>query len=282
MPRSAEGHRYLAVAREDLGNFVEAQALRTKSTNRICQFFLTDLFARYGSIGRIKADNGELNAKEAKTFFQRLNVDLRLVTTYNPEANGKSERGHQPLVAGLVKACDGDVKSWARLLPFALWADRSTISRTTGYAPSELMMGAIMPTPHDLEEETWLIPEWADNARREDLIAWRIKQLERREVMETDAKEKLRIAREKSAADANSKRTTRTTDIEPGDWVLVWKSQLDVQHDTESKFAKRWNGPFVVLDVDQYNTYKLRTLDGIVIARRMAGKRIKLFKQREV
>jgi len=166
-------------------------------------------------------------------------------------------------------------------LPFALWADRMTISRTTGYTPSELLFGAIPPTPGDGDLDTWLIPQWADNARREDLIAWRVEQLTRRGALEIDAQEKLRKAREKSVHDANERRATRNKEILPGDWVLVWKSQLDVQHDTASKFAQKWNGPFVVLDVDKFNTYKLRTLDGIPIAKRIAGKRIKLFRQRK-
>jgi hypothetical protein len=45
MPKSSEGHRYLAVAREDLSNYVEATALRTKVTKRICQFILNDILA---------------------------------------------------------------------------------------------------------------------------------------------------------------------------------------------------------------------------------------------
>ena len=38
------------------------------------------------------ADRGELDAQEAEELFDRL------TTTYNPEANGKVERGH-----GVVK-----------------------------------------------------------------------------------------------------------------------------------------------------------------------------------
>jgi hypothetical protein len=37
-------------------------------------------------------------------------VRLRLTTAYNPEANGKSERGHPPIINALVKACKGKPK----------------------------------------------------------------------------------------------------------------------------------------------------------------------------
>ena len=39
----------------------------------------------------------------------------------------------------LAKACDGRVKDWPQMLPYALWADRTTHSSVTGYMPAELM-----------------------------------------------------------------------------------------------------------------------------------------------
>ena len=281
MPRSSENYRYIVIAREDLSNYVEARALRTKTTSNVCSFILYEIISRYGAIGELRADNGELNAEEARTFFDRLKIPLKLTTTYNPEANGKSERGHQPLIAALAKACDGDLKQWGKLLPFALWADRMSVSRTTGYSPSKMMFGAQLPTPQDLSYVTWFLPQWRDNARREDLIAWRMQQLQHKDLLLLNAQEKLRISREKSVFDANAKRNIRSVIIKPGDWVLVWKSQLDTQHESSTKFVEKWTGPYVVIDVDDFHTYRLRTLDNVELARRVAGKRIKLFKQRE-
>jgi hypothetical protein len=281
MPKSAEGHCYAAIAREETCNWVEACALRTKTTQGCCRFIFTDIVARFGVFGRMRADNGELNAEEARAFFAKLGIDLNLTATYNPEANGKSERGHQPLVASLTKACMKDPKSWARMLPFALWADRTTICRTTGYAPAELMLGALPPTPFDGTLATWFIPDWKDHARREDLIQWRIQQFERREEHLERALERLAEARERSVADANEARTTRPKEIQPGDWVLVWRSELDNQHAADRKFTPKWTGPYVVIDVDEYHTYRLRTLDDITLSKRVAGKRVKLFKRRD-
>jgi len=36
--------------------------------------------------------------------FERYWVTLKLTTTYNPKANGKSEKGHLPTINVLVKA----------------------------------------------------------------------------------------------------------------------------------------------------------------------------------
>jgi hypothetical protein len=84
--------------------------LRTKSTEGVCRFILEDIFNRYGTIGKMRADRGELDAVEARNFFERHGVRLRLTIAYNPEANGKSERGHPLIINALVKACKGKPK----------------------------------------------------------------------------------------------------------------------------------------------------------------------------
>ena len=54
-------------------------------------------------MGQVVADRGELDSKEAREFFGKHGVLLTLTTAYNPEANGKIERGHSPIVKALVK-----------------------------------------------------------------------------------------------------------------------------------------------------------------------------------
>jgi hypothetical protein len=99
--------KYLVLAREDLTNQLEGRVLRTKETLSVCRFLLEDVICRYGCIGKIVADRGELDANEAREFFSRMEIKLSLTTTYNLEANGKVKHGHGPIVKALVKACHG-------------------------------------------------------------------------------------------------------------------------------------------------------------------------------
>jgi len=180
MPLGRGGFRYLVVAREALTNWVEARALRTKVTKGVCKFLLEDVFCRYGCVGRVRADRGELNADEAKEFFANLGIKLPLTTAYNPEANSKVERGHPGLVNALVKVCDGRTGLWPEMLPYVLWADRATVTRTTGYTPSELMNGVTMKYPVDCSVESWLVPDWRNDMSTVDLLECRTRQLVRR------------------------------------------------------------------------------------------------------
>ena len=273
--------RYLVLAREELSNFVEGRALRTKSTKRICRFILEDIFSRYGSIGQMRADRGELDIVEARNFFQKYGVQLRLITAYNPEANGKSERGHPPIIYALVKACKGKANLWPRLLPFALWADRTTHSSVTGYMPIELMHGHKPIMPGEESIPTWVFLSWEDNISRKRLLELRIQQLGRlSEDMEV-ALERLKAARFGNKERFDKTHRLRMKKIEKGDWVLVFDSTLEHQHSIVRKFARRWFGPYVVERVNNNAIYLLRELDGTMFKIPIAGKRIKVFRRRD-
>ena len=107
MPTGIGQKKYLVLARENLTNQVEGQALWRKTCSTICQFLLEEVFCRYKCVGQVIADWGELHSDKAKEFFVKYGVWLTLTTTYNPEANGKIERGHSRTIKALAKACDG-------------------------------------------------------------------------------------------------------------------------------------------------------------------------------
>ena len=160
MPPGKWGMKYLVLARDDLTNFVEGRCLKTKHTDGVCRFILEEFFSRYGYINTLTADRGELNSNEAKTFFSRLGIKLRLTTAWNPESNGKIERGHQPIVQAPVKATTGRKGSWPMILPFALRADRMTHSSVTGQMPVYLMNGGTSIFPTDYDVLTWFTLPW--------------------------------------------------------------------------------------------------------------------------
>ena len=166
--------RYLILAREKFSNLVEGRALRTKSTKEVCQFIFEDIFSRYGSIGQMKADKGELDVVEARNFFQRYGVELRLTITYNREANGKSERNHPPIIYALVKACKEKANLWPRLLPFALWTDKTTYNIVNIYMPIKLMYGHKPIMPEEESIPTWIFLSWKNNITTKRLLELRI------------------------------------------------------------------------------------------------------------
>ena len=191
------------------------------------------------------------------------------------------ERGRSPIVKALAKACDGKMGDWPRLLPYALWADRTTHSTTTGYMPAELKLGQKQKMPIEQSVTSWTALPWQEDMSREDLLATRIQQLEHRPEDVELAIERLRQARLRNKENFDKKHRLRLRKIEEGDWVLVYDSSLDNQHNATRKFVKRWFGPYVVKEIKNNATYFLAELDGTRLALPIAGKRIKIFKRRE-
>jgi hypothetical protein len=66
-----------------------------------------------------------------------------------------------------------------------------------------------------------------------------------------------------------------------GDWVLIYDRSLDKQHSTARKFSRRWFGPYIVTKVEDNATYRLTELDGPPLSLPIAGKKVKIFRQRE-
>ena len=83
----------------------------------------------------------------------------------------------------------------------------------------------MMPT-----EETvlsWSSIPWEENMEQEDLLALRIRQLERRQEDIDIATEKLKKARLKNKELFDKKHRLRPREIKEGDWVLVYDSSLE-------------------------------------------------------
>ena len=184
-----------------------------------------------------------MDAEEAAELFDRLGVKLSLTTAYNPEANGKVERGHGPIVKALARACGGQVGNWPRLLPYALWAERTTHSSVIGYMPAELIFGQKPIMPMERTISSWATVDWRDEMSWEELLAARIRQLERRPKDVEGAAERLRMVRMRNKARFDRTHRLRPKKIEEGDWVLVYDNSLDNQHRATRKFARRWFGP---------------------------------------
>ncbi|KAI0323875.1 hypothetical protein GY45DRAFT_1228530, partial [Cubamyces sp. BRFM 1775] len=105
----------------------------------------------------------------------------------------------------------------------------------------------------------------------------RIKQLARREedigrAVEQQYQSRLRAVNDFMRRNAHR---IRTEGYEPGTWVLVHETWLDVQHG--HKGALRWAGPYVVFKRDESGSYLLRELDGTLLRVRVAGSRLRLF-----
>lgn len=181
---------YLIVGRDDLPGWVEAEPLRRITAKATSVFIERDFLSRFGWLAQATVDSGSEFRRECRELLEKAGVRVVVSAPYHPEANGRVERGHGPLMDAIAKVVDKPA-NWHCHLSAALLADRISVQRTTGYSAYELLYGVAPVLPIDLSEETWVISEWDKVRTREDLLARRIRQIERKEEDVSLAKRKM-------------------------------------------------------------------------------------------
>ena len=73
-------------------------------------------------------------------------------------------------------------------------------------------------------------------------------------------------------------RSCQKKHIAKGDLVMKYESALDFTFQT--KFCKKWSGPYEVTEVFRNGIYQLAKLDGSYLRHRINGVRLKLYFER--
>ncbi len=136
--------------------------------------------SRYGAIKKVVTDNGPEVQGAFSELMDKYGIPHIQISAYNSKANGVVERGHFIIREAIVKTCNGKVSQWPDKVQLAFFTDRVTISRSTGYSPFYLLHGSDPVLPFDLTEATFLVVGFQDQMEDSDLLALRIRQLEKR------------------------------------------------------------------------------------------------------
>ncbi|KAE8225689.1 hypothetical protein CF326_g7827 [Tilletia indica] len=270
--------RYLVVARDALTGWPEARLLSDKTSASVRTFLEEDVFSRYGgTICTILTDNGPENSGETKFIVKHLGFKHAFSTQYNPEGNTEVERGHGPLVEGMLRASYDDRANIAAYLPYALWADRITTRRTTSYSPFELVYGMDPIIPMDIELSTFVLFDWDRIQSTTDLIAARTRQLKRRMDDLHLAKLRLEYSRQQGRTYADTRNSHLLRDpLPPGSLVIV----SNPKHDQRAE--DRWFGPYRVTRQLPGGSYALTELNGTPMDRNYAAKHVRQYFSRSV
>jgi len=266
---------YIVEARDDLSGWAEGTTLKKLTARSVARWLDDEVLSRFGQFRMAVVDGGSEFKKTFAEYLKKAGVRRVVVAPYHPEANGRIERAHQSLIAYLAKTCR-DAKGVRQALPRALLADRISTSRASGFSPFELLYGARPILPIDIEAGTWLTQPWDEVQTTEQLLAARIALLDRKGELEEQALARLEHARKQSLAYYDRVNAHRIRPpLDPGQLVLVL-NQLRV--DTHSgKLDARWHGPFRVKERLPKGSYLLAELDGAVLGRAYAAKRLKRF-----
>jgi hypothetical protein len=80
-------------------------------------------------------DGGPENKDVVEQLAADYGIKRVIISVYNFKANGIIERGYLPIVNAFAKITDGGEGNWVQNLHAVLWADRTTVRKSTGYTP---------------------------------------------------------------------------------------------------------------------------------------------------
>jgi transposase InsO family protein len=196
MPVTPDGYGFIVFARDDLSGWVEARALKRNTALEVSTFLYEDVICRHGLPRKFVMDNGPENKDITKTLLENYNVKNINISAYHPQLNGLVERRHASVINALAKYCqDRQFRQWNAVLPLALWADRVTVRRSTGYSAFHLVYGRDCLLPVDFTVVSWSLVDWEEVKDREELLMAKMRQLDERELAEARAADELEMSR---------------------------------------------------------------------------------------
>lgn len=282
MPEAGR-YKWIVACREDISGICEARALAKDNARGIALFFKEEIIYRYGTVLEVVTDNGPSLAGEFAKLAKEFGIKQIKISPYNSPANGIVERGHFTIREALVKACDGDLSKWPRYLQAAVFADRITTRRATGYSPFFLLHGTHPTLPCDLAEATFLSPTFTKGMDTEDLLAARIRQLAKMPEDLARARNILKQSRFRSGL-AFEKKFGRRLILEshkPGSLVLVRNVPMENTMAITRKTNCRYMGPYEVIEQTKGNSYRLQEMDGTELQTAVAAFRLIPYLKRE-
>ena len=199
-------------------------------------------------------------------------INHRKTTTYNPKANGLTERANGIIGKVLNKLVAAHKTDWDLRLPSAVHAYNTSEKRTTRRNPYFLVFGQVAVHGIELEVKTHrIMAAWTGNRIEdlnapliaiEDLKEARMEALEQTE--ESQAKRK----------EFNSK-LPEDHGIKEGGLVLLYDNR---HKQFLGKLHTRWMGPYRVTTVYPNGSLQLEDIQGVWLDTRVNGSRVKKYK----
>ena len=182
------------------------------------------------------------------------NFDIRHVPVlpYRPQSNGLVERLNQTIGTALSKYTQKEVNRWDEFLDGILLGYRTNPQSSTKFTPAYLTFGRELRLPIDAE---WDTAEPNTSTTEEERVLQLLTKYDKDlELVHGH----IRKAQERQKQNHNAKVTPHTYHI--GDKVLLFRSYLQTRHNV--KFEPKWDGPYYVHAILEYNTYRLRDSEG--------------------
>ena len=151
LPVTHRQNRYILVVQEYLTKYPLAFAIPDQKADTIAQIYVEEVILVYGAPAVILTDLGSnFTSSLMKSVNSYWGIKQSFTTAYHPQCDGMVERFNRTLATMIASIIEDSKKNWDDLLPYVLFAYRTTVHSATGETPFYLMFGRDAVTPSDL------------------------------------------------------------------------------------------------------------------------------------
>ncbi|GFU74753.1 retrovirus-related Pol polyprotein from transposon 297 [Trichonephila clavipes] len=155
LPVSTKQNRYLITSICVASKYPEAIPVESITYPDVIDVLLS-IFSRLGFPREIQSDLGTSFTSElTTTFFNKFGIKVTRSSVSHPQSNAV-ERMHRTIKRVIKALCVESGEDWEGVLPLALFSLRTVAHESTGFSPTELVMGKNLRTPQTLVYEEWM------------------------------------------------------------------------------------------------------------------------------
>ena len=233
MAKSNEGYSKILVMIDHATKFVIAKPTMDGSAETAAKILFEDLICKYGSPKELWSDRGKPFIGEIAQFLTGLyQIKQKFTSGYHPQTNGLTERFNRTIADELAKAVDDTKSDWPARLQPKVFAYNTSVQKSTGHSPFELIHTFTPRTPIDNE-----LVEPSANFKKKDWAeeAYRIAQEMRNDALKN---QQTAAKYQKSSYDKGLK----PENFQIGDYVRVYDHTAEAK--LPVKLRNQYIGPF--------------------------------------
>jgi len=210
----------------------------------VADFIRTHIIYRYGVPRYIITDNGKPFVNNLLTSLcEKFKFAQHKSSMYHASATGLAEAFNKTLCNLLKNIAAKSKRDWHDRLGEALWAYRTTYKTLTQSTPFALMYGVEVVLPLELQILSLRVTI-QEGLTEDENHKLRLAKLEALDEKRLQAQQKLECYQACLARALN--KNVRPHSFQVGDQVLTRKRPIIMTQKTRSKFATKWEGPYVV------------------------------------
>ena len=262
LPASPDGYTALMVVIDVFTGYIVLRPLKSNTAEAVARK-LWKIFCTLGLPKIIQSDNGSEYVNDTlRALVKITGLDHRLISPYNPRADGKVERSIGSVMQIIKKLLHGSEKHWPLFVPFAQLSFNRKVTNLTGSSPFSLMFGR---APNEIKDYSH------EPATEISLDDWKSHQEKIVSLIYPGIGDRILRSKDKMIQTLNKHRHTLLSEKIPAGATVMLKDPV-----RKDKFEPKYIGPYTVVRRSHNGRFVLKDATGDLLDRHVPIDQLKI------